>query len=129
MVGIMLRRDEHGRIKSYCELSEPKQVGPIYKPYWSLYVAGECQNGMDRNLEELLNRYDANIIQELWQSSVNYYILYDYEPFDNTLFLKRFEVTGSKEYLTWLESKINEYLDNQEHLEALLLLEFNESSL
>ena len=129
MVGIMLRRDELGTLKSYCELSEPKQVGPIYKTYWSLYVAGECQNGMDRNLEELLNRYEANIIQELWQSSVNYYILYDYEPFDTELFLRRFEVTGSKEYLTWLESKINEYLDNQERLEALLLLEFNESSL
>ena len=122
----MIRYDK-GRVKSYCELSKPKQVGPICKTYWSLYVSGECQNGMDRNLEELLNRYDAKIIQELWQSSVNYYVLYDYEPFDTELFLRRFEVTGSKEYLTWLESKINEYLDNQEHLEALLLLDIKTS--
>lgn len=122
----MIRYDK-GRIKSYCELSEGKVVGPIYKPYWSLYVAGTCQNGMDRNLEELLNRYDANITQVLWQSSVNFYILYDYEPFDTELFLRRFEVTGSKEYLTWLESKINGYLDNQEHLEALLLLDIKTS--
>ena len=122
----MIRYDD-GKVKSYCELSEPKQVGPICKTYWSLYVAGTCNNGMDRNLEELLNRYDANVIQELWQSSVNYYVLYDYEPFDTELFLRRFEVTGSKEYLTWLESKINEYLDNQEHLEALLLLDIKTS--
>ena len=122
----MIRYD-NGTVKSYCELDPPRDVGATYKPYYSLYVAGTCNNGMDRNLEELLNSYDAKIIQELWQSSVNYYVLYDYEPFDNSLFLRRLEVKGSKEYLTWLESKINEYLDNQERLEALLLLNIKTS--
>jgi hypothetical protein len=82
---------------------------------------------MDIIFTNLLENYNAKIYEIRYQSIYNYYVNYDYEPFDTTIFLKLFTVHGSKEYLTWLFNKINNYLDTQEQLEELLLVDVTES--
>lgn len=98
-----MRRDSSGKLISYSKIENDV-----------LIVAGTIVDGMDFRLEEILDRYDAKIDNVVWQSSVNYYISYDYEPFTTDLFLRKFTVKGDIKFLTWLNDKVNNYLQSQE---------------
>ena len=93
-----MKRDETGLV-SYSHITRDELV-----------CGGTIINGMDYRIEEILNRCDAKIVDVFWQSRVNYYIKYDYEPFTTDLFLRQFIVHGSPEFLSWVNDKINNYL-------------------
>ena len=101
-----IRRDKDGRLISYCHISKDE-----------LICAGTVVDGMDFRIEEMLDRYQAHIVTVEWQSRVNYYVKYTYEPFTTEMFLRQFTVDGDIKFLEWLNGKINSYLDNQSLLE------------
>lgn len=98
-----IRRDEHGCIKSYSHITKDELV-----------CAGTIVDGMDCRIEEILDRCNAHVVSEQYQSRVNYYVKYDYKPFDTTMFLRQFIVHGTPKFLTWVNEKLNNYLDAQE---------------
>lgn len=82
-----------------------------------LLIKAPCENNMDIRVEEILDRHQAKIAHEEWQSKVNFYISYDYEPFSTDLFLHLYVIKGKQKYLEWLQGKIKWYFDCVNKLE------------
>jgi len=86
-----------------------------------LAIKTNCFEDEDIRVEELLNRYQAKIKRHVWQSKINFYIRYDYEPFTTELFLHVFYIVGEQKYLEWLKGKVEDYFKNRNHLENCYL--------
>lgn len=86
-----------------------------------LAIKANCFEEEDKRIEDLLDRHQAKIKRQVWQSKINFYICYDYEPFTTELFLHVFYIVGDQKYLEWLKGKVEDYFKNRNHLEKCYL--------
>ena len=107
-----LRKDNKGHLISYCEMYGN-----------NLRVYGRCSDGMDKILEEFLERRNAKIECIRWQSIYNNCIEYEFEPYDHDVFLCVFVVSGEKPFLEWLEKEVELFLYKKESLEKSFVMD------
>ena len=86
-----------------------------------LAIKANCFEDEDIYVEQLLDRYQAKIIRQVWQSKINFYICYDYKPFTTELFLHVFYIKGDQKYLEWLKGKVEWYFKTRQFLEKCYL--------
>lgn len=86
-----------------------------------LIIKAPCGNNLDIRVEEILDRHQARISHEEWQSMANFYISYDYAPFSTDIFLHVYIIKGKQKFLEWLQGKVDSYFEAINKLEFVYL--------